>query len=282
MMGTKIINNIAYVDKKDSISTLVRVPQEGQTPLAEPQELIDARQYELSTRNAANAYIIPTNKPQVYLNFIAQKTVVDDSVIENVLDPEFTYFIEEPLPVPEPFVLADGQFFRCASGVTMAKENYTYYIMMNGMAKQIPDYKTLEVMLAERNQTLLSVRVLEENLCLDIPKDNSPIGSKSSQWKEEFKDITSIEALKELENNAASATSIAEGAKAEADKQIAAVKAQAEQSKAEADAAKAQSQADAAAAQAAIAQAQAAQAAADAAKAQAEAEKAALETEKNK
>ena len=279
---TRNINGISYTDKSETVAKLIVVPAEGTTPLAESQASIDARNYQMSTRNSANAYIIPTDKEKVYLNFIAQKVVINDSDISNILHPEFQYFAELVLPVPEPFILADGQIFRCVSSdsVPMNKEDYTYYIMINGSAKQIPDYKTLEVMLAERGQTLLSVRVLEESLCSDVPKDNIVIDSKSSQWKEDFKDMTNLEALKSLENNAASAKSIADGAKAQADQQIAAVKAQAEQSKAEADAAKAKSQADAAAAQAAIAQAEAAKAAAEQAKAEADAQKAALEASK--
>ena len=280
----KVINGIAYVDRSESTATLVRIPVVGQTPLAESQASIDARNYRLSTRNAANAYIIPTNEDLVYLNFIPQKVFIEDSQIQTILAPEFTYFVQEPLPVPEPFRLLDGQIFRCVDGnsVPLNKENYVYYIMIDGVGKRIPDYKTLEVMLAERNQTLLSVRVLEGSLCSDIPKDTQEISSKSDQWTEDFKDATSIEALKGLENKAASAKAIADGAKAQADQQIAAVKAQAEQSKAEADAAKAKSQADAAAAQAAIAQADAAKAAAEQAKAEADAQKAALEAEKTK
>lgn len=278
----KNVNGITYVERKDSNATLVRVPKEGQTPLAESQESIDARNYQLSTRNAANAYIIETDKQQVHLNFIPQKVVVDDSAIRNILATSFTYFVDEVLPAPEPFLLSDGQIFRCVStnSVPMNKEDYTYYIMENGEGKRIPDYKTLEVMLAERNQNLLSVRVLEGSLCSDIPKDDSGIDSKAAQWKQDYADITNLEALKALENNAKSAKDIADGAKAQADQQIAAVKAMAEQSKAEADAAKAQSIADKAAADAAIAQAAAAQAAAEAAKAQADAEKAALEASK--
>lgn len=277
-----ILNGIKYVDQSNSSAKLIQIPKEGQTPLPESQVSIDSRNYNISTRNSANAYIVPTDQEYVYLNFIPRKVFVDDQSIRNTIDYQFSYFVDEPLPAPEPFVLVDGQIFRCVDidDVPRSKEDYTYYIMVNGVGKRIPDYKTLEVMLAERNQTLLSVRVLEGSLCSGITKDDIPLTSKSDQWTSNYADATTIEALKSMENNAKSAVAIADAAKGEADTQIAAVKALAEQSKAEADAAKAKSVADAAAANAAIAAANAAQAAAEAAKAEADAQKAALEDKK--
>jgi colicin import membrane protein len=149
--------------------------------------------------------------------------------------------------------------------------------MVNGIAKKIPNYKTLEVMLAERNQTLLSVRVLEENQCADIPKDNQPIPNKSGAWKKEYADITSIEAFKKLENNAKSAGALVEEAKGQAESQIGAVKAQAAADKAAAEAAKAEAEAAKLLSQQAIAEAEAALANAAALQAEAEAKKAEYE-----
>lgn len=267
-----VINNISYARREESNTTFVEIPKEGQTVLKESQESINSRNYNLSVRNGANAYIIPVDQEKVYLNFIGQKTIVYDSDISNILKPEFEFFIDEIIPEVDPFVLADGMIFRCASASSLPKnkEDYVYYIMMGGEAKKIPNYKTLEVMLAERNQTLLSVRVLEENQCADIVV-GSPISNKSSSWVQDFADQTSLEALRELENNAKSAKAIADGAKANAQGQIDAVKAQAAADAAAADAAKAQADAANASAQAAIAQAAAAQAAAEAAKAEADA-----------
>ena len=241
----KTINNIKYDDRVDSNATLIQIPIEGQTPLPESQEMINQRSYQLSTRNGANAYIISTDKEKVHLNFIPQKVFVDDTDLIEMIGNDFEYYIDEEIETIPLFVLADGIIFRCVSADSKpkSKENYTYYIMMNGRAKQIPNYKTLEVMLAERNQNLLSVRVLEMAQCQQLIYDPIPVPDKSGSWKEEFEDITNLEALAELENNAKAASAIAEDAKKSAGEQIAAVKAEAEAAKAEAEAAKAEAEA---------------------------------------
>lgn len=256
-MANYNLNEIAYVTRLESDVKLVEIPEEGQTPIKESQEAIDRQSYELSERNGANNYIVPIEKERVYLNFIGQKTMVFDSEYRAILAPEFEYFIDEEIVEEAPFILADGVFFRCASASSKpkAKEDYQYYIMMNGKAQSIPDYKTLEVMLAERNQNLNSVRVIEESECQDLEMDQS-IPSKADVWTEAYADQTNLEALAELENNAQQATALVEQAKDEAQKQIDAVKEQAAASKAEAEAAKAQAEQARAEAEAAIAAAE--------------------------
>jgi hypothetical protein len=281
-MTTTTIDGINYLKRSESNSSLIVKQVEGQTPLPESQASIDARSYELSERNGANAYIIPTEKDKVYLNFIAQKTYVTDQALHAIARQEFEYFIEDIIPEPDAFTLADGIIFRCVdeSSTPSTKESYTYYIQTDGMAKRIPNYKTLEVMLAERNQNLLSVRVLEKSLCDQIPKFPAEIPDKTSSWKQSYADETSLEAFRQLENNAAGGAAIAESAKSEAQKQIDAVKAQAEASSASAAASQAQAQAANAAANAAAKKAEADSAAAQAAKAEAEAAKAEAEAVK--
>lgn len=268
------INNIKYVDKLSSNAKLIvdSLPQTGQTPLAFSQDAINSQTYPLSIRNSAGAYLLPVDRAEVFLNFIPMKRMVFDAEFRTQLDIDFTYFTPPVTPPPELYTLPDGFFFRCAGEGPKPKEQYTYYIMRDGVAEQIPNYKTLEVMLAERGQTLLSVRVIEENQCNEIPKQGIGLDLES-QWTEDYKDQTNPEVLKEMEGNVKSGAAIADAAKAAADQQIAAVKAAEEKAKEEATAAKAKSMADKATADAAIAQAQAAQAAAEAAKAQADLEK---------
>jgi hypothetical protein len=258
----KTINGIKYTTRVESSATLIEIPKEGQTPLPESQELINQRSYQMSERNGVNAYIIPTDKERVYLNFIAQKVSVSDQQLNEIIQPEFEYFLDAEEPTIGLFTLADGIIFRCVSAdsVPMSKEDYTYFIMMNGMVKTIPNYKTLEVMLAERGQNLLSVRVLEQQQCDELPKDTTPISDKTSAWNEDYADMTTIERLRELENNAKEASEIAEAAKESAEEQIEAVKAQAAASAAAQAAAEAQAAAAQAASEAAIAEANAASA----------------------
>lgn len=266
------INNIKYLDRYSSNAKLVEtvIPKEGQTIDYMPQAVIDNQNYQLSSRNSAGSYILPTDKDKVYLNFIPMKIHVSDLSIRDYVGNDFEYFVPEPIIPPDLFSLPDGQIFRCTTSNSLPKpaNQYTYYVMdSENTAKQIPNYKTLEVMLAERSQTLLSVRVLTEKQCQDITKAGF-VPDKSSSWKPEFEDQSTLEKLNQLSNNAKSGQGIANDAKAAAQTQIDAVKAQAAASAASAAAAQAKSVADAAAANAAIAQAQADQAAAQQTKAQ--------------
>ena len=278
----RVIRGITYTTRAESNSRLITIPKEGQTPLPESQASIDVRSYQLSERNGANAYIIPIEKEKVYLNFIAQKVFVYDQDIAEVLNPQFEYFTDDIIPAAPTYELLDGTIFRCVSedSAPKSKENYTYYIMVGGIAKQIPDYKTLEVMLAERNQNLLYVKVLEKSQCEQVPRgtNGESVPSKAAAWSPDYADQTSLETLRQLENNAKAAAAITEGAKASAQQQIDAVKAQSAASSAAAAASAAASTAATAQANAAIAAANQAKAEADAAKAEAEAAKAAAES----
>lgn len=265
------LSNISYQDKFSSNAKLIKfaISVEGQTYEFISQEGIDKKNYTLSSRNSAGAYIIPTEKDKLYLNFIPQKVYVSDSNLKSYIDTGFSYFVAPEIIEPDLFSLPEGQIFRCVApdSLPLPKEGYSYYIIEKGKKKLIPNYKTLEVMLAERNLTLLSVRVITEDQCSEIPEAD-PIPDKSSVWNEDFADQTNFEKLKEMDKNVKDGAAIAEGAKAAADSQIAAVKAAEEKAKAEAEAAKAQSEADKAAADLAIAQAEQAKAEADAKKAE--------------
>lgn len=275
------INNVLYTDRFSSPAKLIEFvkPVEGQTYEFASQDNLDARIYTLSARNPSGAYVLPTDSDKVYLNFIPQKIFVTDLDLAENTDTEFSFFVAPVTVAPDLFTLPDGQIFRCVSpdSTPSSKEGYVYYIIEQGRKKQIPNYKTLEVMLAERNQTLLSVRVIPESECLQIPGDPVQIPDKQDAWNESFADQTNFEALKALDASVKSGAALATAATAAADQQIAAVKAAEATAKAEADAAKAQSQADKAAADAATAQAAAAQAAAEQAKAEADAKKAELD-----
>ncbi len=284
-----IINGITYVNKDDSDAVLIANIKDrvGQTVSLEYQKDIEKKYEVLSTRNATGTYNIPQDKEKVFINFIPQKTVVSDNILHAMLKPEFEYFVSEPIIPDEPFSLADGEIFRCASNVPKPKEDYQYYIVQNGKGVPIPNYKTLEVMLVERNLTLLSVRVLESKQCQEVigasgnggSSGNSQVPDSSTSWDPSYNDVTSIETLKNMQDNAKSADAVAESAKAEAQKQIDVVKKQAEAAKAEADAAKKQAEAEKAKADAAKAEADAEKEKAKQAQAEADAKKAEFEAQ---
>lgn len=273
-----ILNDIKYVDQFTSNAKLIEIPLEGQTQEFVYQAIIDSQNYTLSTRNGANVYTIPTNQENVYVNFVPKKVLVTDTNLKSYINTNFEYFLAAEIIPPELFTLPDGQIFRCVSesSLPLPKEQYTYYLMVNGIAKEIPNYKTLEVILAERNQTLLSVRVITGDQCSEIPKptpspDNPAFPDKSSSWNSSMADQTTNEILNALNANVQSGAAIAEDATAAASTQIAAVQAQAAADQAAAQAAQAQATAATAASQAAQTQAQAAIAQANAAQAASEA-----------
>lgn len=261
-----IINNIKYVDMVSSNAKLVetQIPLEGQTYEYQSQDTINKQNYTLSTRNGANVYVIPTDRDDVYVNFIPRKVIVADGDINTYLDATFSYFVADPIIPRELFTLPEGQLFRCTTenSLPLPKDQYIYYIMIDGKAKKIPNYKTLEVMLEERNQTLLSVRVLAEAQCQDIVKDGE-VPDKSQSWTTAMSDQTTNEVLNQLNQNVKSGAAIASAASANAATQVAAVQAEAEASKAQAAQAKAEAEAAKAASEAAIAEANAAKAQAE-------------------
>jgi hypothetical protein len=286
----KYLYGIKYENKTLENSILVKdlIPNETETFTSYTKKELELQTYsKLSERNPANLYIIPSNEQTVWLNFIAQKTHVPDDGISKFVDRSFTFFTEEITSEPEKFILADGEIFRCAGETLKPLEQYTYYIMKGGKSVQIPNFKTLEVMLAERNLTINSIRILEENKCSEIEKDLQIAIDKTSQWSTDIQDMTNLAVYKKLSDNAKSAGAMMEEATKSADKQIqtvkdmaAADKAKAEASKKEAEAAKSASEAAIATAKAAEASANAAKAEAEQAKAEAEAQKAQLEANK--
>lgn len=258
------ISNILYQDFQSSNSSLVKTPIDAQNPVYIPQGQLDAMSYQLSTRNGAGSYLVKTEQPKTYLNFIPKKVHISDSTINDYLSTEWSYFVPAIIIPPDKFSLPEGQLFRCVSSDSspQPKDQYSYFIIEDGMKRLIPNYLTLEVILFERNASLLSVRIIQENQCSDIIEGN-PFPDKSGSWTDDMEDQTNFEALKGLEASVKSGAALVEGAKKEAGAQIAAVKAQAEASKAEAEAAKAEAEASAAAAAQAIAEANAKQAEAE-------------------
>lgn len=257
---TTTLSKIIYSDLANSNAKLVSgiLPKEGQTWEYMPQSQIDAQSYTVSQRNSSGAYLIPTEKQKLYLNFIPIKTLVSDPNIKDYIETEFTFFVPAEIIPPDPFTLPDGTIFRCVSDQSLpgTKESYVYWIIDEGIKRLIPNYKTLEVMMAERNLNLLSVRIVQENQCSEILEGN-PIEDKSASWSEDFKDQTNFELLKGLEASVKSGAQIANDAKASAGEQIAAVKAEADANKAAAEAAKAEAEAAKAASEQAIIEAQA-------------------------
>lgn len=270
-----------------STSTLVQAstPNEMQSQTIQTQQEIDQSTYPTSERNFRKSYIIPTEKDSVYLNFVAEKQFISDNSLHTVVDASFSYFIEQAPLTIIPLTYPDGTIFRCASQGVRKIEDYTYYIMQNSIGQPIPNWKSVEVLMAERGITSSAIRVLESSECRQMVIGPSA-DDLSSSWDSSMQDLTNAQQLAKLTENAQTAQQIVAGAQAEATKQVNAVQAQADADKAAAAASAQQAAAAQAASAAAIvqasaqqAQAAAAQAAAEAAKAEAEAAKAEFESQ---
>lgn len=242
----------------------------------------------LSYRNAKNAFVIEMNKDKILNQILPQKKLIGDTNISYYIDNSFSYFTDDQTSdnsLENLFSLAEGLIFRFTEPLKSI-DQYTYYIMGDDKIEKIPNFKTLEVMLSQRNQNYLSVRVIEKDQMNDLLKEFPIVGKEdmSSQWDPSLADGLNFANYLDLKQSAKAAGAIADAAAAEADKNIKAVKAEkdaekakAEQAKAEADAAKAK--AEAAVEEAKAAQAKAQQAEAEAKQKEAEAKQKEAEAE---
>lgn len=98
-----------------------------------------------------------------------EKILVSDSEIKNVVNgvADFTYFVIPPDLEYNPYTLTEGEIFRPVQDVK-SKESYVYYSISNGSPQKISDYKTLEVMLAQKGKTLDDIKLIEPIDFVDI------------------------------------------------------------------------------------------------------------------
>lgn len=117
----------------------------------------------LSNRNALGNYIVPTESDSVLISLIPSKLIVPDSSIQYYMDTEFQYFPEPSFAddFPEPISFPEGVIFRVTGEGIRPKEEYTYYSIENGIVSKIPNYKTVEVLLFERNRGYSDIQIIE-------------------------------------------------------------------------------------------------------------------------
>lgn len=120
----------------------------------------------LSSRNAMGNYIIPIENESVLINLIPSKRIVRDSAIAYFLDNSFQYFTPTSFSdiIPEPTTFANGTIFRVLGEGALPKEEYTYFIIDDGIVKQIPNYKSVEVLLFERGRSLDDIQIIETSV----------------------------------------------------------------------------------------------------------------------
>lgn len=270
------IANIYYTfseNGKSGLTATTAVP-DGQVMIVSQQLENEELAEKLGTRNRNSIFNIPTDKDSVWLPYYAIKTVLTDQDLYKSLSNQFRTFIEPQVVLPEAvFTVGDGDFFRCAGEAGSPKpiEQYQYYLLQAGYPTAIPNYKTLEVLLYERNKSALDIKVIEESECNNLMAlGESTVADKSAVWIEQYKDFTSFERFQQLAAVSTAALAVAGAATAAVQQQINVTVAQSNATQAAATAANLQAAASLAAAQAAQSQSQAAIAAAQAQQAVAE------------
>ena len=123
-----------------------------------------------SERNNKQLYILEEERDQILINLIPQKKFINDSSIKFFNNFDFEFF--EPVTVASeltnPEGLPDGTIFRVIGEGVKAKEQYTYYIVEGGKVRQIPNYKSVEVLLFERGRVAEDIRVIELSQFEDV------------------------------------------------------------------------------------------------------------------
>lgn len=128
----------------------------------------------ISTRNSKNVYRLPYEDKHTFINFIGQKTIIDNDKTKYLIDRKFTFFEPESFSqeLPSPVVLKDGTVFRVIGQGVKSPEMYDYKIVDDGIVKNIPNFATVKVLLAERNQTLDNISILEESEFKDVLRES--------------------------------------------------------------------------------------------------------------
>lgn len=271
-------NNISIQEEEENNFQLPieNMPQFDNSSISDGDELSLVDQY-LSVRNNKGVYDFPNWKDKVLLKVNLQKQMLLDSDINYVIDKNFTYFIEEINVISPSILIPDGYVFRIANEGIKDIEDYTYYIIKDGIINQLPNFKSVVVELSIRNMTTMDIRIIEPNEFESMNKylntqklvnqlidqgyseneasematraaNNGEIDNSINQ-SEDLSDsyfdgmdamVSSLSTFAELASTSSTGASIAASISQQAAANVAAVQAQAQQAQAEAQAAQAQ------------------------------------------
>lgn len=117
----------------------------------------------ISKRNFKNVNIIPIEQDVVYINYIPEKILINDSEIKSIKNLKFEYFVEENYynSLPNYNIIPNGSIFRIANEGIKSIELYTYYFLLDGSITKIPNFKTVQVLLDERQQQYSNIIIIE-------------------------------------------------------------------------------------------------------------------------
>ena len=129
----------------------------------------------ISQRNFSQTAIIPIKESKSFINLLPLKVFLNDANFIYKVNRNFEYFSprESISVLGDPFVFDDGTIFRVVGQGVQKPENYTYHTIINGITTQIPNFKTVQVLLAEKGQIYESIRVIEPSQYADLIRQSN-------------------------------------------------------------------------------------------------------------
>lgn len=158
-----------------------------------------------TNRNDKGVLILDENVPTAITGYDLGLTVLRDGVVtDEILDREFDYFEAEPGPEDSDTLQDSNLFYTTAfegdwheiwmrqdlnpgdDGYTEMAADFECFYVEDGVYRNIPDYKTLEVMLAERNMTYDNVIKLGKRSEIDQEwkNGNGMVASRATEWSD--------------------------------------------------------------------------------------------------
>jgi hypothetical protein len=163
------------------------------------KEQLDAINIKFLSQNNLGKKIVPITYSSLngelvvnpaFLGIVPEKRVIADSELCSQIDCEFSFFTGDDAVEPE-VIYPPGTFFRVAldtleGGLSLPKCDQTIYFVTQGNCVcEIPNKKTLQVMLVERNKVIESVFVIE-SFQFDNFDVTGQCPDRASEWLERF------------------------------------------------------------------------------------------------
>jgi hypothetical protein len=121
-----------------------------------------------------------------YYRILPEKRIILDNELNSYVDSSFSYFVDSEFGNPET-IYPIGTFFRVANGVSVSSacDQQVYFVTKGNCVCSIPNTKTLQVMLVERNKYIQGVFVIEPSEFESFEITDS-CADKTSEWIPRF------------------------------------------------------------------------------------------------
>jgi len=128
----------------------------------------------ISTRNLNNYNNIDVESDRQLVNFFGRKTYLYGEKLKNRIERKFEFFEPENFvdSIRTPFTLLDGSIFRVVGQGVKPIQQYEFHVVEDGIVKKIPNFKTVQVMLTERDKLVDEIRVIEQSQFSDLLRES--------------------------------------------------------------------------------------------------------------